>query len=101
MYDYRLYQTPVGTSYCFRSFQEAMEHGLKRQDYVSVYADSIKANTIGIALETIWEIHNLDTRPSGNSFRSLSMSDVVTINGIPYYCDKIGWSEIPVDRWRR
>lgn len=100
-YNYRIFQCPASTSYCFRDFEEAMKYGMNRFDYVSVYADTIEAKTISGALERIYMLHNMDNRPSGNCIRSLSMSDVVTINGIPYYCDDIGWSEIPSDRWGR
>jgi len=100
-YNYRIFQCPVGMNYCFRDFQTAMLTGMSRHDYVSVYADTIEARTIGEALERIYMLHNMDNRPNGNYIRSLSMSDVVTINGIPYYCDDFGWSEIPSDRWGR
>lgn len=101
IYKYRLFQTPVKTAYCFRDFDCAMKNGFDRFDYVSVYAGEVDAPTIGKALEQVYMLHNRDNRPSGQCFRSVSMSDVVTINGIPYYCDDIGWSEVPADRWGR
>ena len=101
VYRYRIFQLPINNKFCFVAFDEAMSHDTwgGRFDYVSVYAASIDADSIGDALEHIWRLHNADDRPSGRCFRSLSMSDVVTIDGIPYYCDRFGWSEIPGDRW--
>lgn len=100
MFEYRILQTPAKTPYCFRSFPEAMEHGFCRQDYVSVYAGTVDATTINEALGEIFRIHNAENRPNGKGMRSLSVSDVVVIDGYPYYCDDWCWSEIPANKWR-
>lgn len=100
-YNYRIFQAPSNVKYCFRDFDDAMRYGLTLWDYVSVYAGEVKADTIGEALEKVFIRHNAPDRPNGNCIRSLSMSDVVTIDGTPYYCNDIGWSEIPADRWPR
>lgn len=98
-YCYRLYMAPMSVDYTFRGYDDAMTHSLKRADYVSVWFDEIEANTIDEALEKIFAKHNRDDRPNGRGMRSLSISDVVVINHIPYYCDIFGWSVIPSNVW--
>lgn len=96
---YMIHQVPHRCGYRFMPFSFAMEHGLSWEDYVSVYGGTIEADTIGQALERIFGLHNRDDRPNGQGMHSLSMADVVELNGKPYYCDRFGWSEVPKDRW--
>lgn len=98
MKSYKIYQTET-RGYVFMPFDYAMEKGFSGKDYSLVYEGIIEAETINEALEKLFIIHNRDDRPNGKGMRSLSVSDVVTLDGIPYYCDRWGWSEIPTDRW--
>ena len=99
IYTYKIFQTE-NRSYIFMSFDFAMKHGFKRNDYKSCFRGTVEATCINEALEKLWIRHNADDRPAGKTMRSLSMSDIVTIDGIPYYCDRFGWSEIPAERWK-
>ena len=99
-YFYQIHQLPHRASYRYLPFEYAMKMGLSCEDYVNVYADDIEAKSEGTALERIFRIHNADDRPNGRGMNSLSMSDVVTLNGIPYYCDRYGWAKVPTDRWQ-
>ena len=98
---YEIYQTPVSTPYCFRSFAEAMESDFSQYDYNLKYCDEIDITNmaIGYVLDEIFVKHNRGDRPNGKTMRSLSVSDVVVLNEKPYYCDSYGWSEIPAERW--
>lgn len=98
---YEIYQTPVSTPYCFRSFAEAMEADFSSEDYDLKYIGevNIKDQTINYVLDEIFIRHNRDDRPNGKKMRSLSVSDVVVLDNRPYYCDSYGWSEIPPERW--
>ena len=65
-----------------------------RDHYEKVYEGEIEGyEDDSDALELIF--CKLNTRhPEGYKARSLSVSDVVVINGRPYYCDIFGWKEI-------
>lgn len=63
-------------------------------------AGDVVSNTVNEALNKILVLFNMDDRPNGKHSRSLSMSDIVTINRTPFYCDSVGWSEIPADKWK-
>ena len=87
----RIYQLPVSNSYCFRSYEEAKAHNFSLDDYVRVF--STEENDT-VDLEEIFGIFNGVSVPNwakGFSGRSLSVSDIVSIDGTDYYCDNIGW----------
>jgi len=92
--EYVIYMTPVSTPYCFRSFDCAMSHGWTMRDYVPVWRGTVESETVNGALEELFRIFNVD-RPSEYCGRSLSISDIVVLDGKPYYCDSFGWSECP------
>ena len=45
------------------------------------------------ALEELFEIFNV-RRPKDFERRSMSISDIVEIDGKNYYCDFVGWEEL-------
>jgi hypothetical protein len=45
-------------------------------------------------LERMWCKYNADDRPDGRAHRSMSMGDVVSIDGRAYFCDRVGWSRL-------
>ena len=45
-------------------------------------------------LECLFGEFNWDDRPADYTGRSLSVSDVVTINGVAYFCDSFGWKKL-------
>ena len=77
-----------------------MKHNFKGSDYVSVWYGEVEAETIGQALEKLFRIHNSEDRPNGRGMLSMSVSNVVELDGVPYYCDRFGWSEVPRENWR-
>lgn len=97
-YTYYIYQTET-RDYAFMPFEFAMRHNFSSYDYTLVYGDFIEEDNENAALDELWNIFNKDDRPNRLGMRSLSMSDVVVINGKPFYCDRFGWSEIPAERW--
>lgn len=67
-------------------------------NYTQVFSESIEsveAQTKEATLENIFTLHNSDNRPDKETVRSLSVSDIVVVDGDAYYCDSYGWSEIP------
>ena len=87
-----IYQAPLSIPYTFRDFECAMKHNWSMSDYVPVWVDEIESETIKDALEKLFYKFNMD-RPEMYRIRSLSVSDVVRIEGKNYYCDSFGWRE--------
>lgn len=61
-------------------------------DYECIYDGLIEMNA---TLDDIFEMCNLN-HPIGYLGHSLSVSDIVHINGKYYYCDSIGWKELDI-----
>ncbi len=62
-------------------------------DYDMVYADRINAQNVDDALNKLYRIFNID-HPENFEGRSMSMSDLVVINEVAYYVDRIGFKEV-------
>ena len=88
--EYVLYQAPINCPYVFRDFKFAMENNWDKGDYVPVWKGEIEAETVNSALEELFIIFNTE-RPEYYFGRSLSVSDIVRLNGKYYYCDSFGW----------
>ena len=79
--------------YSFMSYNYAKEHDFKLSDYEVVYEGSIKETETFKALEDLFTEFNIN-RPEDFKGHSLSMSDVVELDGVYYYCDSFGWEEV-------
>ena len=62
-------------------------------NYDVVYEGEICGNNYYEILDELYEIFNL-YHPKDFKGRSLSVSDVVVLNGINWYCDSFGWVNI-------
>lgn len=76
----------------------AKEKGFNETDYEIVYEGKIKTNDIApfdlrLALEDLFYTFNMD-RPKDFKGHSMSVSDIVELNGKKYYCDSFGFKEI-------
>ena len=99
MIPFEIYQMPMATPEAFRPLC-AWKDG-KKPDfsmYVRVYAGEYAVENFNdqIAhrmLEEIFEEFNIDI-PNDFYGRSLSVSDVVTLNGTAYFCDGFGWKKL-------
>ena len=68
--------------------------GFDIADYETVYEGEFDSgDDIDVILDNIFEIFNID-HPSDFRGHSLSVSDVVVIDGVKYYCDSIGWKNV-------
>ena len=68
--------------------------GFDITDYKVVYDSKIKSKkTIDEILEDLFEIFNIN-HPDDFHGHSLSISDIVVIDGTTYFCDSIGWKKI-------
>lgn len=108
MSQYHIYQTPVETSYAFRSWEKA-KNKFSMNDYQKIYSGELldqvsiggkieKCNTNDLqVLEELFVQFNT-SHPSGYTGRSLSVSDIVEIvrkdGSRYYYCDCFGWKKI-------
>lgn len=62
-------------------------------DYEVVYEGELECSEISDALEELFEIFNV-RRPEDFEGRSLSVSDIVEVDGENYYCDAVGWKKL-------
>lgn len=59
--------------------------------------DKVYESETECTLEGLFEKFNIN-KPSDFKGRSLSMSDVVILDGVAYYCDAFGWEKIDFQR---
>lgn len=69
------------------------EGGFDIKDYKEVYSGEIEGVSEKIILEELFEQFNL-RHPEDFHGHSMSVSDVVVLNGTMYYCDSIGWKKL-------
>lgn len=63
-------------------------------DYDTVYTGEIISDNEYEALEELFEMFNIGQHPMDFHGHSLSVSDVVELDGSVYYCDSCGWTKI-------
>ena len=79
-------------AYAFKHYEWA-KNVLDLNDYEVVYEGELDCPEMPNALEELFEIFNV-RRPKDFERRSMSISDVVEIDGKNYYCDFVGWEEL-------
>ncbi len=79
--------------YVFGGFNTAMKNNFSLDDYEVVYTGNIKAGEATEILEVLFDIFNI-SHPTDFTGRSMSVSDVVDLDGKLYYCDHVGFKEI-------
>lgn len=80
------------TDYAFRSYDET-KNLLKKSDYKFVYTGDEE-----LGLDGLFEKFNINI-PYDFEGHSLSVSDVVVLNGTAYYCDSFGWATLNANEW--
>ena len=79
----------------FRSYDK-VEDNFFKENYSEVYQGDLEVKSgerIYEVLEDLFRIFNVH-RPADFKGHSLSVSDVVVVNGRAFYCDKVGWVEV-------
>lgn len=66
---------------------------VKASNYKEVYTGEIEGDDVYVVLEALFTKFNIH-RPEDFHGHSMSVSDIVKINGKYYYCDSIGWEEV-------
>ena len=79
-------------AYAFKHYEWA-KNVIDLNDYEVVYEGELDYPEMPNALEELFEIFN-NKRPKDFKRRSMSISDVVEIDGKNYYCDFVGWEEL-------
>ena len=83
-------------AYGFMDYEWALEHGFKLSDYEKVYEGELNDNAAWdeeIYLELLFKIFNVN-RPEDFKGHSLSVSDIVDLNGKKFYCDSWSWKKL-------
>ena len=101
---YTIYQIPsinkgtpedIYRKYCFAPLRWIDEVNL--DNYIQVYSDDVPYDkSVEMFLEYLFKKFNLD-RPIDFGGHSMSVSDIVKINGKYYFCDSIGWKNIDIN----
>ena len=79
-------------AYAFKHYEWA-KNVVDLNDYEVVYEGELDYPEMPNALEELFEIFN-NKRPKDFERRSMSISDIVEIDGKNYYCDFVGWEEL-------
>lgn len=93
---FKLYQIKdvENCKYAFGGYSTAMKNSFSIDDYEVVYEGEVEIKPdVHAMLETVFYIFNC-RRPEDFKGRSMSVSDVVELNGKVYYCDSFGFREI-------
>lgn len=81
--------------YAFMSYNFAQKHGFNKNDYAVVYEGEVTPNENGpiATLDDLFYTFNCN-HPTDFKGHSLSVSDIVELDGKDYYCDSAGWEEL-------
>ena len=93
---YKIYQTdPRTCDYCFEWWSWAKDRFNFKRDYKEVYSGNVPPDEYGpkATLEELYREFNIN-HPADFKGHSLSVSDVVELDGRYYYCDNVGWLDI-------
>ena len=83
-----------GRLFCSLSYFEKVQ-GCKGVD-LSVYNNVLTCDIEAENLEDVFQILNLNDRPSAQTVRSMSCSDVVITKDGAFYCDSFGFKKVDV-----
>lgn len=87
---YKILQLVDLSKYGFMRYEFAKNHGFSFDDYKIVYEGECKDDDDIETLEHLFYIFNCD-HPADFKGHSLSVSDLVELDGVCYYCDNLGW----------
>lgn len=94
---YTIYMLPSEHENHFMNYAWAMKHGgVNKAEYERVYTGYIDPwVTVAQTLEAIYMAHNKADRQDGRRMRSMSVSDLVELEGAgTWFCDSIGFKKI-------
>lgn len=80
----------------FEPYNRAQKYGWDESLYNLVWEGDVPTDNLEEIYMTFGNNYE-GTRPTDFKGHTLSMSDVVVADGKAYYCDTVGWTEIPFD----
>lgn len=93
---YKIYQKPFDSLGLFEVLAcMATSVKINLAEYEEVWSGTINSSSIKQGLEDLFYIFNME-HPSGYKGRSLSVSDVIEIDGEYYYCQAVGWLKVEI-----
>lgn len=83
------------SKYAFMGYDFALRYGFTLDDYEEVYSSDIeyKEKDINAFLEKLFYIFNVK-HPEDYHAHSLSVSDIIVVDGHAYYVDSFGYATI-------
>ena len=99
MKSYKIYQLPVEHKAKFMGYEFAQKHNVmpKLEDYNLVWEGQYPysgGTPLWVTCDDIYLKFNAGRHPEGYKGHSISMSDVIEIDGKYFYCDSFGWEEV-------
>ena len=95
-YQYQIWQVKeeYERDFAFRRF-DSLNGDFKKDRYQKVYDSEVNYNFVDsmVVLEEIFRMFNVE-RPLDFKGHSFSVSDVVVIDGVAYYCDSFGFKRV-------
>ena len=82
------------SKYVFRNWETALKNNFSLDDYKVVYEGEVEDLTVDAALEKLFILFNVYHPEDFEGEWSMSVSDVVVLDGKYYYCDDFGFKEI-------
>lgn len=95
MKEIKIYQAKLETDYAFMNYEYAQTKGIKEEDYILVasFEDETTEDDYTI-LNKLWNLGNDGTLQNTYRMRSISVSDIIEIDGVKYYVDSFGFKEV-------
>lgn len=90
---YQITEKSARRAYGFESYDFAKEHGFDFTDYTAMWTGETYGANDTEMLENLFCEFNTN-RPVNFTGHSLSVSDIVALDGTYYYCDSFGWEKI-------
>lgn len=81
------------TPYAFLGYRAAKVSGFSMNDYAEVYQTTTAKGESDVVLERIFRQFNIE-KPNDFKGHSLSVSDIVELDGVKYYCDSWEWVKL-------
>ena len=78
--------------YAFRHYN-LVKDKIDFDDYEIVYEGELDYPKMPNALDELFDMFNV-RRPNNFKGRSMSVSDIVEVDGDNYYCDAVGWVKL-------
>lgn len=96
IYEIKVYQAKVQCPWTFMNYEFALKHGFNMNEYKNVGETNLvrEEQDIYKILEVVFMEGNIGNFANEHCCRSISVSDIIEVNGIKYYVDDFGFKKI-------